>query len=255
MRSMRRSRQTTIYAGRRAQLAVHADAHAGEGSADAGETLTSAHTVRSLTLRCAFSGWNHGTARRRSRAMPRREAPAHALPPDFEGLIDLLVALAVQRFGTEWPQIVNAIKTTLTPERGLVDTLPSFPSAARCEDRWRVITAHITGDKMAELPGVIEDLTTKRLATLATAHEVTSREVAELRKVLQMQGQAAAEAAEAAAAAVAVSEASARAAPSAAAAPSPTLPPPPAPAPAAAPAAAEGTSPVPARLGLGLGLG
>jgi len=178
--------------------------------------------------------------------MPRREAPAHALPPDFEGLIDLLVALAVQRFGTEWPQIVNAIKTTLTPERGLVDTLPSFPSAARCEDRWRVITAHITGDKMAELPGVIEDLTTKRLATLATAHEVTSREVAELRKVLQMQGQAAAEAAEAAAAAVAVSEASARAAPSAAAAPSPTLPPPPAPAPAAAPAAAEGTSPVPA---------
>ena len=127
--------------------------------------------------RCAFSGWNHGTAPRR--AMPRREAPAHALPPDFEGLIDLLVALAVQRFGTEWPQIVNAIKTTLTPERGLVDTLPSFPSAARCEDRWRVITAHITGDKMAELPGVIEDLTTKRLATLATAHEVTSREVAE----------------------------------------------------------------------------
>ena len=182
--------------------------------------------------------------------MPRREAPAHALPPDFEGLIDLLVALAVQRFGTEWPQIVNAIKTTLTPERGLVDTLPSFPSAARCEDRWRVITAHITGDKMAELPGVIEDLTTKRLATLATAHATTSHEVAELRKVLQMQGQAAAEAA---AAAVAVSEATARAGPSAAAAPSPTLPPPPAPtlppppAPAAAPpAAAEGASPVPA---------
>ena len=117
--------------------------------------------------------------------MPRREAPAHALPPDFEGLIDLLVASAVQRFGTEWPQIVNAIKTTLTPERGLVDTLPSFPSAARCEDRWRVIMGHITGDKMAELSGVIEDLTTKRLATLAISHAATSHEVTELRKVLQ----------------------------------------------------------------------
>ena len=172
--------------------------------------------------------------------MPRREAPAHALPPDFEGLIDLLVASAVQRFGTEWPQIVNAIKTTLTPERGLVDTLPSFPSAARCEDRWRVITSHITGDKMAELPGVIEDLTTKRLATLGTAHAATSHEVAELRKVLQMQG----EAAEAAAAAVAVSEVDARVGPSAVvAAPSPTLPPPPPP-PPPAPPAVESASPV-----------
>jgi len=175
--------------------------------------------------------------------MPRREAPAHALPPDFEGLIDLLVASAVQRFGTEWPQIVNAIKTTLTPERGLVDTLPSFPSAARCEDRWRVITGHITGDKMAELPGVIEDLTSKRLATLATSHAATSHEVAELRKVLQMQGEAA-EAAEAAAAAVAVSETDVRGGPSAVAAPSPTLPPPPPPPPPPAPPAVEGASPV-----------
>ena len=39
-----------------------------------------------------FWGRNHGTARGPRRAMPRREAPAHALPPDFEGLIDLLVA-------------------------------------------------------------------------------------------------------------------------------------------------------------------
>ena len=179
--------------------------------------------------------------------MPRREAPAHALPPDFEGLIDLLVASAVQRFGTEWPQIVNAIKTTLTPERGLVDTLPSFPSAARCEDRWRVITAHITGDKMAELPGVIEDLTTKRLTTLAASHAATSREVEELRKVLQVQ----AEAAEAAA--LAVSEADARAGPSVVAAPSPsppplpppTLPPQPLP-PTLLPPSAEAAAPIPA---------
>ena len=175
--------------------------------------------------------------------MPRREAPAHALPPDFEGLIDLLVASAVQRFGTEWPQIVNAIKTTLTPERGLVDTLPSFPSAARCEDRWRVIMGHITGDKMAELSGVIEDLTTKRLATLAISHAATSHEVTELRKVLQMQGEAAEAAA---AAAVTGSDADARGGPSAVAvaAPSPTLPPPPPP-PPPAPPAVEGASPVP----------
>ena len=132
--------------------------------------------------------------------MPRREAPAHALPPDFEGLIDLLVALAVQRYGQEWPQIVATIKTVLVPERGLVDTLPSFPSAARCEERFRVVTQHITGDKIAALPGIIEDLTAKRLQTLAAAHAVTSHEVAELRKVLQMQADAA-QAAQAAAAA------------------------------------------------------
>ena len=65
--------------------------------------------------------------------MPRREAPAHALPPDFEGLIDLLVALAVQRFGTEWLQIVNAIKTTLTPGGVVTRCRPS--PGRRCEDR------------------------------------------------------------------------------------------------------------------------
>ena len=67
-----------------------------------------------------------------------------------------------------------------------------------------MITAHITGDKMAELPGVIEDLTTKRLPRSPPRRGHVAR-VASCGKVLQMQGQAAAEAAEAAAAAVAVS--------------------------------------------------
>ena len=116
--------------------------------------------------------------------MPRREAPAHALPPDYEGQIDLFVVLSVQRFGLDWPAIVNQIKTTLTIERGLIDALPSFPSAARCEDRWRLATQHVNGDKMAALPGIIADMVAKRLQTLANAHASVSHEVSELRKLL-----------------------------------------------------------------------
>ena len=119
--------------------------------------------------------------------MPRREAPAHALPPDYEGQIDLFVVLGVQRFGVDWPAIVNQIKTTLTIERGLIDALPSFPSAARCEERFRLATQHVTGDKMAALPGIIDDMVAKRLQTLATAHATVSHEVAELKKLLHGQ--------------------------------------------------------------------
>ena len=108
-------------------------------------------------------------------AKSRREAPAHALPPDYEGQIDLFVVLGVQRFGIDWPAIANQIKTTLTIERGLIDALPSFPSAAQCEERFRLATQHVTGDKMAALPGIIDDMVAKRLQTLATAHAKAQR--------------------------------------------------------------------------------
>lgn len=88
------------------------------------------------------------------------EPPPTSLPPS--PLYDLLVVLGASRFGTDWPNVSASIKVALAPleARDMGCTEP--PSAAECEERFRVLVEGVP----SELSATAVRLQAQRLESL-----------------------------------------------------------------------------------------
>ena len=82
------------------------------------------------------------------------------MPLPDSPLVDLLVVLGTQRFGTDWGNVATAVKAALGP----LENAPSEPpSATECEERFRAL---VEGNP-AELSALAARLQSKRLEQLA----------------------------------------------------------------------------------------